>query len=529
MENNQSQKKFEELQLVEEVLTGEDLSVATDRAEPSTGQANRGFNKGGYKRLFSSSWFQKLWFAQFVSGIGDWLIIGILIPTVMALSNGSASAVAGILIAKIIPSLFLSSFVGVFVDYFDRRKIMMWADIVRFVLVLILLTTNSLAAIYLVVLLMETAALFFWPARNAFIPAIVGEDDVPIANGIMYTTQQASMVVGLAASGAILAGFEKIVAIVLRVGFPAWLESVKVFITPILVGSKAGYVLDSLTFVVSLLLILSMRNIVAKPARDDKKKLDANLVGQGAVESFKFMGTHKELRGLLVTVFFALIGGGALVTVGLDYINTLGGVIPFANQAQWLAKFSGSRQTFILVFLAIGMVIGALAIPRIEKVVPVKLLFPLSVAVFAAGMFGFAMASSYFVACLYAIGAGLCISALTVAGNNYIVAEVDDSIRGRVFTALEAVIRVALLISMIVISPLSDILTKVIERFLVQEGITSFLGIALSGSRITLMFSGLIVTCAAVYGFRKLYFVKKTEEGSGDDDARPSGKSAESV
>lgn len=462
-------------------------------------------SKGGLRRLMTSHNFQKLWVAQFISSMGDWLIIGILIPTVMALSGGSATAVAGILVAKIIPALFLSSVTGVLVDYFDRRKIMLVTDLIRFLLVLVLLTTNSLAAIYLVVLLTETASLFFWPARNALIPMLVEEEDVSLANGLMYTTQQAAMVVGLAASGAILAGFEKIVQLVLHLDLPAIFAPFVSYLTPILVGSRAGYVLDSFTFIFSALLIFAMK-INAKPTRTDNAKLDLSHVGQGVVESFKLLRDRKELRGLLVTIFFAIIGGGALVTVGLDYITSLGGVVPFANRVEWIAQFSGSRQTFVITFLAIGMVVGALLIPRIEKKMSVRLLFPSSVALFGIGMLGFTLTTKYFISCLYATGAGFCIAALTVAGNNYIVAEVEDNLRGRVFTALESVIRVSLLISMMLVAPLSDILSKIIKKFLDAEGITNLLGIPLSGSRITLLIASVIVLSAAIYGFRKVYF-----------------------
>ena len=59
-------------------------------------------------------------------------------PLVYKLSGGSSFAVAGILIAKIIPALILSSLTGVLVDRFDRRKVMIAADLVRVVLALAL-------------------------------------------------------------------------------------------------------------------------------------------------------------------------------------------------------------------------------------------------------------------------------------------------------------------------------------------------------------------------------------------------------
>jgi len=464
-------------------------------------------DKGAWGRLLKNPDFRKMWVAQFITGIGDWLIIGILMPMVTALSGGSSMAVAGILIAKILPALLLSSFVGVFIDHFDRRKIMIATDLVRIVLTLFLLFTNSLAAIYLVVFLLELVALFFWPARNSLIPHMVDDSDVSVANSFMYTTQQAAMIVGLAASGAILAGFSALV----NFGFslahylPLFMQPFVDALVPMFVGAKAGYILNALTFAFSAFMIHTMAN-VERTGSAEQRKLDFTVVKEDALESLKFITSHHELRGLLVTVFFAVVGGGAIVPVGLDHIASMQGGIPGAGRYEWLATFSGSRQTFIMTFLAIGMVIGAILIPRIEKRIPVRILFPVSALCFGLGMVAFALTTRYFAACLFAVAAGFFVAALTVGGNNYIVSEVDDSIRGRVFTALESVIRVSLLVSMIVIAPLSDLIGGAMRRFLEYEGVSTILGIPITGPRITLVLAALIVFVAGLYGFKKLYW-----------------------
>ncbi|HSK47909.1 MAG TPA: MFS transporter, partial [Coriobacteriia bacterium] len=107
---------------------------------------------GAYRRLLRNQKFRRLWYAQFVSGIGDWLVIGFLMPLVTKLSGGSSFAVAGILIAKIIPALLFSSLIGALVDRFDRRRTMIAADLARAAIGDILVFTNSLWVIYLAVL-----------------------------------------------------------------------------------------------------------------------------------------------------------------------------------------------------------------------------------------------------------------------------------------------------------------------------------------------------------------------------------------
>ncbi|MDO9556469.1 MAG: MFS transporter [Coriobacteriia bacterium] len=464
-----------------------------------------------YSAVLSNKRFRRLWLSQFISGTGDWLVIGLLIPLVTTLSGGSAFAVAGIMIAKIVPSLFLSSFVGVFVDHFDRRKLMIACDVTRSVLALGLLFTNNLMLIYLIVLVMEIASLFFTPAKNALIPQLVSDEEITIANSLSYTTQQASMLIGLTMSGVILAGFEAIVRWVLASGFPF----VGYFVGPLapaLLGPRAGVSLDTLTFLVSAALILSIK-VKARPS--ESGKFDLSLIGKDAIESFRFLGAHKELRGLLVTIGTAILGGGAVITVGLVYVQqNLSGGVPFLDKVKVLEKLIAAPQTFMLVFIALGMVLGALLVPRLATHLPLQALFLGGVVVFGGGMFIFSLSTAYWTAAVFAVVAGISIAALTVSGNTYVVRTVEDGIRGRVFTAMESVIRVSLLLSMIVIAPVGDLTAKAILWFVQREGLPLD-QVWLSGPRLTLLLASLLVMAAAVYAYRTLNW-RGAEEDAGD-------------
>ena len=177
---------------------------------------------------------------------------------------------------------------GVFVDRFDRRKVMMTMDIARAVLALGLLTTNSLAFIYLTVLLMETASLFFIPAKNALIPYLVSDEETfAEANALSYTTGQASTIVGLTASAAILAAFERVVRGVLGSNLIGVSSLVGLF-RPALLGPRAGVILDSLTFVVSALFIWRI-HVSARPPASAEGKFDLSLVGKDVRESIQFL------------------------------------------------------------------------------------------------------------------------------------------------------------------------------------------------------------------------------------------------
>ncbi len=450
--------------------------------------------------LLSDARFRRLWLSQFVSGVGDWLVIGLLIPLVTALTGGSAFAVAGIMIVKILPALLLSSVVGVLVDRFDRRLVMIACDVARAGLTLGLLFTNSLAVIYAVVYAMETASLFFNPARNALIPYLVREDELASANGLSYTTQQASMLVGLTMSGAIVAAFEAIVRRLLASGLPLMGE-LGGLLAPALLGPRAGVVLNALSFMFSAVIVSTIK---VRAKVEHAGRFSLGLLGRDAIESFRFLATHQELRGLLTTVGLGLLGGGAVVTVGLVHVQrNLTGGVPVLDRFEAIRRLTAAPQTFMLVFLAIGMVAGALIVPRIARRVPLQALFLGGVVTFGVGMLVFSLSSSYWVAAIFALIGGFAIAALTVSGNTYVARTVDDGIRGRVFTAMDSVIRVSLLLSMMLVAPLGDLLNAAIARIASVRGIPVE-RVWLSGPRITLLVASLIVLAAGVYASRRL-------------------------
>lgn len=491
-----------------------DVAVAVNgHGEPST---------GGYRRLLGNVKFRRLWYAQFVSGIGDWLVIGFLMPLVTKMSGGSSFAVAGILIAKIIPALVLSSFTGVLVDRFDRRKVMITADLIRAALALILVVTNSLWVIYFVVLAMETASLFFWPARNALIPYLVDADDITAANGLAYTTQQASMLVGLTAAAGILAAFEAAVRWLLSGSLPIVDRLVGMF-APALLGPRAGVILDTFTFLFSATMILSIKT-VAKPPQHGER-LDLSLVGADVIESFRFLGEHRELRGLLITIGLAILGGGAIIPVGTTYVDqNLTGNLPFADRFTQLQQLTATPTTFMLVFMAFGMVVGALLVPRLEHRIRLQLLFPGSVAAFGVALLGFASVNTYWVAGLFGAAAGACIATVTVAGNSYVIRTTADELRGRVFTALESVVRISLLLSMIVMAPLADLIGGIVRQFVLTNHLAPT-SVTFTGSRVTLQISALLVIGAAIYGFRALRWRECEEDPAACAETASGGKS----
>ena len=459
---------------------------------------------GGYGRIFAKPGFRNLWIGQTISGIGDWLIVGLLIGLVGKLAPGSSMAVAGIMIAKIAPSLLLGSVLGVLVDRFDRRHIMIACDVTNGVLAIGLIFTGQLWLIYLIVFLMEICNLLFVPAKNALIPALVDQRDLASANGLSYTTQQASMLIGLLLSGAIVAVFVSLVRGFVAAGVPwvsAALASAPVY--GYLVGERAGVALDAISFGVSALLIFSI-HVRARP-RPTTETFRLSMLGSDIRESFQTLRSRTELRAILVSIGFAILGGGAIISVGLVYIQSLSGPIPLLSQLQHVipslrtfdALNAQASTTFMLAFLALGMFLGAIIVPKLAARLPLEALFVSAVALFGVSLLGFALSSVYSIASIFAVAAGFFVAQVTVAGNTFVSETVEDALRGRVFTALESVLRVSLLASMLLIAPLGDLVNRLAGQYLSATG----LHLSLTGPRVTLVCAAVIVLAASVYAY----------------------------
>lgn len=327
------------------------------------------------------------------------------------------------------------------------------------------------------------------------------------------------MLVGLLASGAIVAAFVAIVRGFAGAGVPllsSALETAPYY--GYLTGSMAGVALDSLSFLLSAFLIFRITAQARAKQVVERGGLDLRLFGREVLESFTILKAHSELRGLLISIGLAILGGGAIVSVGLVYVrqNLVGGV-PFLQYVPPLQRaMSQGSATFMLAFLALGMFLGAVIVPRVAAKVSLEALFVSGVALFGLSMFGFSTTGIYSVAALFGVASGFCVAQVTVAGNTYIAETVPDEVRGRVFTALESVLRVALLASMVVIAPIGDLVSGFVQRFVEQTG-GDPAELVLTGSRITLILASVIVLGAAAYASRAIPWRSKTREGMGAD------------
>lgn len=157
-------------------------------------------------RVFRNRNFKWMWTGQLVSTMGTALTSLAASILVFRLTN-SAMSVGLMLMATAAPSLLVGLFAGVFVDRFDRKRIMLTADLIRAVLVFLIPFLVPLNIIWLYIIVMLTSAIgqFFDPAHESVLPEVATEEELAAANSLMAISSFGSTAIGFAASGFIAA------------------------------------------------------------------------------------------------------------------------------------------------------------------------------------------------------------------------------------------------------------------------------------------------------------------------------------
>ena len=148
--------------------------------------------------------FVYLWSAQLISTIGD-ALTSLAAGIIVYRLTGSALSVGLMLMATAVPTLFFGLIAGVVVDRFDRKKIMVSADLIRLVIVALIpfVVNIHIAWLYVMVMLSASVTQFFAPANDAVLPEIATEEELGAANSIMAIAQFGSTAVGFALAGLI--------------------------------------------------------------------------------------------------------------------------------------------------------------------------------------------------------------------------------------------------------------------------------------------------------------------------------------
>ncbi len=161
--------------------------------------------------------FRRLWMATAISELGSVVsrLAFLLLVHERAVQRQDAapeSATALMLVAETIAIVLCGPFAGALVDRTDRRKLLVVANCVQFLLVASVPFAARLEAtwpIYLLAMAISGISTVFPPSRQSAIPDLVGVERVPMANSISSSTSSFVIVLGAAVAALVIATTNK--------------------------------------------------------------------------------------------------------------------------------------------------------------------------------------------------------------------------------------------------------------------------------------------------------------------------------
>ncbi len=333
--------------------------------------------------LLRNERFLRLWVGQGISFVGDGVSMVALVVLVVQMT-GSASAVGGALVARLLPTL-ASPLAGVLADRLDRRVVLVSSDLARAVLVLGLIFVQSLVVLYVLVFLMGLARTIFNPTIRAVFPSVVGGGDLTRANALISGTFSVSETIGPVLGGLLVAT----------------------------VGVDMAFALDSATYLVSAAFLF--RIPLSRPQRDTPSNF-----AQELKDGFTYLAGARMPLAIVLGAFLTMLT-----------INTTIPAEVFLAKETFAAGDAGYG---LLVSLwGGGMVLGSALIAAFGDRLNLSLFYFLSIFASALALAATGL-SPTFVAALGALTiAGIANGIDDVTANTILQKTVPEAFLGRVF------------------------------------------------------------------------------------------------
>jgi len=365
---------------------------------------------GGFRAAVRASGFRRLLIGQAVSSLGDWVATLAFIAAAFTLTHGNQTAVAVVLVLRLVPPIFAAPVGGVVADRLYRRTIMVTCDLTRAALIA-LAPFVGIGLLYAIAFVHESISLFFLPARDASVPLLVPNGTLAEANGLILATSYGSIPIAAALFSALSA---------IESHIPKALPFASLFTRH---RNTTAFFFDSATFLFSA-------SMIARLQLKRERRQHVQIVA-GVVEGFRYVVSRQGLRSLALGVVVSMFGGGVLFAVGIGYIHeTLGGNdVAFG----WLTALWGT-----------GMGIGLAIVRLLIKDRGRAPTFLLAVTMCGAVLIVMALLPFLWLAFLAAVIFGTAFSVAILVALTTAQEMTEDRIRGRIMGGVQMLFRVGL-------------------------------------------------------------------------------------
>jgi predicted MFS family arabinose efflux permease len=368
-------------------------------------QESRPGRKVGYVELLRGNrHFRRLTIGRLISQTGDWFN-SVALFTLLLNLTGSGEAIGLVLIIKLLPQFLVGPLAGVVADRFNRKAIMIWADLLRGVLVFGFLFVNRPEQVWIVYLLAGLEIIlssFFEPAESAAVPMIVRREELIAANALGGATWSLTLALGAALGGVVTDLF----------------------------GRNTAFVIDAISYFISAAFIWATRiPPLPKRERDSAQRMSwLEMTGiADMIEGARYLKTNPHVIALLLVKSGWGLGGGVLLLLAI-----------FGREIFPLGHDGSASIGLLYAARGTGALIGPMIATWITDDSPRTMRRTISIAFFVSAIFYllFSGSPSLVLALLFVIGAHAGGSVQWVFSTTLLQLAVPNHFLGRVF-ALE--------------------------------------------------------------------------------------------
>jgi MFS family permease len=298
------------------------------------------------RRLAAHRSYKRLLAGSIVSGLGDRIGFIAFLAAVSSHSN-DVLAVGGITISEMLPGVVALPFVSMVVDRFDKRRLLLIADIARAILYILAAFAGDLWVFYALGFTSTCFTLLFEPSRQALEPHYIPDGELTQANGMRMGLLSLVMLVGPAVGGLLSAS----------------------------VGFQSAFLVNAASFLFSAWMVTDLEEVKFTPAEKEEtlmKEIAGGLRIVWRTPELKFLFVQMAAFAFVIGIQFPLIfvwvrenlGGGPAEAGWLFSAIGIGGIIGGAILASlekekkpFDAKTAAGRRNIALLSIADGIVV----------------------------------------------------------------------------------------------------------------------------------------------------------------------------
>jgi dTMP kinase len=380
------------------------------------------------RRVLAIKPFRRLWGVTYLCSVADWLNILALTGLATKLTNNYFAqnfAFVGVVLTGLAPGLLFAPIGGLLADRFDRRKVMVVADLLRCGFLLSIAIVSAPWWLLVGNFLVGSAASMWIPSKEAAVPNLLRRpDQVETANQLGMVMTYGLAVITAAGANAILTGVNTTFHF-----FPN--DSASLSIAKLVVMITGLLYLASAILIATRIPELSLRNVHELPEQKVKAADEEKVgVGQMIADGFRFIRSTPLVRGLLVGAFGAFAAGGAVIGSAKPYSSSLG------------AGDSAFNLLVMAVFL--GLATGMATAPKLARRLAHDRLFGISIIAAALSLLVVALSPHLTIALVGVFFVGIWAGTAFLTGVTIIGSRVEDAIRGRINAIYQLMMKLVL-------------------------------------------------------------------------------------